>query len=254
MYHSISNQESGGRHPYFETTTAPRIFGEQMEFLKKAGYRTVSLHEAMQHMESGEQTRESTVVLTFDDGFQDFYTHAFPILEKYQFTATVFLPTNYIADERRQFKKWHCMTWREVCAMHTRGITFGSHTVTHRQLRGLTVAQVEDEVRRSKETIESHLGHAVQSFSYPFAFPQADHAFKEVLRGLLTSQGYQSGVTTIIGTCGIQSDPFFLPRLPVNSWDDLRLFKAKLAGAYDWLHRAQYLSGTITSHFPTSSM
>ena len=254
MYHSVSDQESGGRHPYFETTTAPLVFAEQMRFLKRAGYRTVTLQEAVQYMESGRQTSKPPVALTFDDGFQDFYTHAFPILEEHQFTATVFLPTNYIAEERRQFKKWHCMTWREVRAMHACGITFGSHTATHRQLSCLTAAQVEDEVRRSKETIENHLGHSVKSFSYPFAFPQADHAFKRMLRSKLTAQGYQTGVTTIIGTCSIRSDPFFLPRLPVNSWDDLRLLQAKLAGAYDWLHGAQYLFGAITSHLSGSAM
>jgi peptidoglycan/xylan/chitin deacetylase (PgdA/CDA1 family) len=240
MYHSVSEQESGGRHPYFETTTAPQVFAEHMKFLREAGYRTVTLNEAVSQIESGEQVCEPRVVLTFDDGFQDFYTHAFPILEEHQFTATVFLPTRYIAEERCQFKNWHCMTWSEVREMHKRGIKFGSHTVTHRQLRFLEITEVDEEIRYSKETIEDQLGHSVESFCYPFAFPETDRMFQGMLRDLLVAQGYKTGVTTILGTIKVSSDQLFLPRLPVNSWDDLRLLRAKLEGAYDWLYYLQY--------------
>ena len=240
MYHSISEPDSDGRHPYFETATSPRVFAEQMKFLRETGYRTVSLNEAVMHVESGEQDSKPRVALTFDDGFQDFYTNAFPILENYQFTATVFLPTRYISEESRQFKGWHCMTWREVREMHSAGIAFGSHSVSHQQLNTLTVSEVEQEIRGSKETIEDKLGYPVDSFSYPFAFPETDRPFKRRLRDLLVAQGYKSGVTTVIGTFRAKSDCFFLPRLPVNSWDDLRLFRAKLEGAYDWLHYFQY--------------
>lgn len=240
MYHSVSEQESGGPHPYFETTTAPQVFAEHMKFLSEAGYRTVTLNEAVSQVESGEQVCEPRVVLTFDDGFQDFYTHAFPILQEYQFTATVFLPTKYIAEERRQFKNWRCMTWNEVREMHKACVTFGSHTVTHQQLASLNITEVEEEVRRSKETIEDRLGNPVESFSYPFAFPETDLSFKRRLRDLLLGHGYKNGVTTVIGTVKAKSDFFFLPRLPINSWDDLRFFRAKLEGAYEWLYYLQY--------------
>lgn len=240
MYHSVSEQKSGGRHPYFETTTAPQVFAEHMTFLKEAGYQTVRLNEAVSQIEPGKQASKPRVVLTFDDGFQDFYTHAFPILQEHQFTATVFLPTRYIAEERRQFKSWHCLTWSEVRELHKAGVTFGSHTANHRQLKSLERHEVEEELRCSKETIEDQLGHSVESFSYPFAFPETDRMFQGKLRELLVAQGYKTGVTTILGIVKSSSDQFFLPRLPVNSWDDLRLLRAKLNGAYDWLYYFQY--------------
>ena len=240
MYHSISQPHSNGAHPYFETTTSPRAFAKQMKFLRDNGYRTIRLNEAVKYVESGEQLSKPSVVLTFDDGFQDFSTHAFPILHKYGFTTTVFLPTEYISDEQRQFNNRDYLTWTEVRELHRAGVTFGSHTVTHPQLKFLKTGEVEQEVRCSKQTIEDQLGHPVDSFSYPFAFPETDRAFKRKLRNLLAAQGYRNGVSSIIGTFGAGDDEFFLPRLPVNSWDDFRLFRAKLEGGYDWLHPFQY--------------
>src|SRR5712692_4108808 len=240
MYHSVSEPYSDRAHPYFETTTSPRVFAKHMKFLRETGYRTLRLNEAVNYVESGDQRYEPSVVLTFDDGFQDFYTQAIPILDKYGFTATVFLSTGYIADERRQFKNRDCLTWTEVRELHRAGVTFGSHTVTHRQLKFLKAVELEQEVRCSKEAIEDQIGNPVDSFSYPFAFPETDRAFKRKLKDLLAAQGYRNGVSTIIGTYGAGDDQFFQPRLPVNSWDDLRLFGAKLEGGYDWLHSFQY--------------
>ena len=133
------------------------------------------------------------------------------------------------------------MTWGEVRELHGAGIAFGSHSVSHQQLTTLTVPEVEEEIRGSKETIEDNLGHPIESFSYPFAFPETDRTFKRILRDLLIAHGYKNGVTTVIGTVRAESDLFFLPRLPVNSWDDSLLFGAKLQGSYDWLHFLQRL-------------
>ena len=133
------------------------------------------------------------------------------------------------------------MTWGEVRELHGAGIAFGSHTVSHQQLTTLTVPEVEEEIRGSKETIEDRLGCPIESFSYPFAFPETDRTFKGILKDLLIAQGYKNGVTTIIGTVRTETDLFFLPRLSVNSWDDLLLFGAKLQGGYDWLHFLQRL-------------
>src|SRR6267378_3406757 len=154
MYHSVSEHSSPERHPYFDTTTSPRVFAEQMRALRENGYRTLRLHEAVKYFESGDQLPEPSVVLTFDDGFRDFSTGAFPILHRYGFTATVFLPTGYIANERRLFNSRDCLTWPEVRELHRVGVTFGSHTVTHRQLKVLKAGEVEWEIRHSKETIE----------------------------------------------------------------------------------------------------
>ncbi len=253
MYHSISGSEamsgSAGAepHPYYRTSTAPEVFESHMRYLSANGYSSISLADTVASLKEGRSAAEHPVAITFDDGYRNFYTEAFPILAKYGFEATVFLPTAFIGnakngDANQTFKNLDCMTWDQVREAARAGIRFGSHTVSHPQLSSLKMHDVQREIEGSKSTIEEELGDAVTSFAYPYAFPETNPAFTSQLRALLENAGYQNGVCTILGTAGRNEDPFFMRRLPVNSCDDLRLFEAKLHGGYDWLHTLQYVS------------
>src|SRR5665213_3134267 len=108
MYHSISNRQEMG-HPYYRTVTSPEVFAKQMQYLHDNGYSALSLSDAVKWLEGPSGGRP--VVITFDDGFQDFYTSAFPILTKLGLSATMFLPTAYIGDTCQSFKGVECLTW-----------------------------------------------------------------------------------------------------------------------------------------------
>jgi peptidoglycan/xylan/chitin deacetylase (PgdA/CDA1 family) len=239
MYHSISDQDESGSRAYFRTCTSPSVFADQMEYLHRQGYSICTLTQALDNLRSRAHLATKSVVITFDDGYSDFYHQAFPVLGRYGFTATVFLPTAYIGNRSVQFKGRDCLTWSEVRELSNHGIVFGSHTVTHPQLRELSVADINEEVVNSKRTIEERLGCSVDSFSYPFAFPQTEPEFTKMLRDSLSRAGYQNGVCTIVGRANRRSEPLFVERLPVNSCDDAALFDAKLAGAYDWISNFQ---------------
>jgi peptidoglycan/xylan/chitin deacetylase (PgdA/CDA1 family) len=241
MYHSISGGGSAAGHPYYETRTSPTTFARQLAELAANGSRVVSLAELVKGLQA-EAPPQGVVALTFDDGYQDFATEALPVVQRHGFPVTVFLPTAFMGDQRLSFKSYPCLTWAEVRAMHSAGVTFGSHTVSHRQLAELPPHQVEEEVRQSKDAIEQAVGAPIEAFSYPYAFPEPDRAFVARLRSVLEEVGYRYGVTTVLGTVRNGDDPFFLPRLPVNDADDTQLFRAKLDGAYDWLHAPQYVS------------
>ncbi|HVB56406.1 MAG TPA: polysaccharide deacetylase family protein [Candidatus Acidoferrales bacterium] len=243
MYHSIQ-EGSSDRRPYYNINTSPAQFQQQMKFLRDEGYRAVHLDAAVKSLERGEHNSRH-VVITFDDGYRDFFTAAYPVLAEFDHTAVLFVPSGLIEDRRTQFLGRECLTWSEVRELHARGIQIGSHSVTHRELKYMGAAQVEEEVARSKNTIEAKIGQSVESFSYPYAFPETEVVLARTLRELLEKHGYKNGVTTILGTANRASDRFFLPRLPVNSSDDVTLFRAKLEGSYDWLHSVQYLTKTI---------
>jgi peptidoglycan/xylan/chitin deacetylase (PgdA/CDA1 family) len=249
MYHSISEVSHTDTHPYFAAETSPKVFAEQMRFLHDNDYCTISPAEVVTLLSSGQTDKKKFVVITFDDGYRDFYTEAFPILNQLGMSATVYLPTAYIKQRSSPFKGKECLTWAEVRELHKAGVGFGSHTVTHPKLTGLCHAELERELRRSKEKIENELGCAVQSFAYPYAFPEQDREFAHRLRDLLMVTGYNNGVSTILGTVQSLEERYFLKRVPANSWDDLAFFEAKIQGNYDWLHNVQYLKKLILQRF-----
>jgi peptidoglycan/xylan/chitin deacetylase (PgdA/CDA1 family) len=240
MYHSVSDSLFGKSHPYYQINCSPPVFARQMRWLRQNGYRTMNLTQMWTAMETGQDVSK-TVVITFDDGYRDFYTDAFDAMRQCGFTATIFLATDRIQNTPVRIDGVDYLTWSEVAELHKAGIQFGSHTVSHPDLRSLSPEQIEYELGCSKETIEQKLGVAVESFSYPFAFPEEDKTFTQFLVGILENLGFENGVSTIIGRAGKRDNRYYLPRLPVNSWDDAALLRAKLEGGYDWLHWPQWL-------------
>ena len=248
MYHSISDETESG-HPYFRINTSPKRFAEQMRLMKENSYKVVSLTDAADILRKASTVPDRLAdhgshrryaVVTFDDGFADFRTMAFPILADHGFSATVFLPTGFISDTGSTLKGKMCLRWDEVGELAKSGVRFGSHTVSHPKLRDIPWDQVEKELRESKNILEDRLGTEAESFSYPYAFPEEDRRFRTRLRASLGELGYSNGVTTSIGTAAGGDDRLFLKRIPVNSEDDPALFLAKLEGGYDWIHGLQY--------------
>ncbi|HUY12644.1 MAG TPA: polysaccharide deacetylase family protein [Terriglobia bacterium] len=253
MYHSVSETNNRGQHPYFETATTPQVFQEHVKFLHDNGYRTASLDEAVSALQNAGGDLAKRVVITFDDGYRDFYTHAFPVLSAYGYGATVFLPTAFIGESPLKFKGVECLTWSEVRSLHKAGVRFGSHTVSHPQLTEVAPDRLDYEIRGSKQTLEDKLGCHVDSFAYPYAFPEANRAFKRRLRAHLEDAGYTSGVSTVVGRADGTSGVFFMKRLPMNSHDDLSLFRAKLEGGYDWLHAFQVGRKLLAAYWPAAA-
>jgi len=243
-YQSISKNLFGQSHPYYQINTAPEVFSQQMRWLKSQGYEGIHLPDMLDGLASG-QNMSKRVVITFDDGYRDFLTEGFPVMKQCGFTATVFLVTDRIRTTPMRYEGVDYLTWGDVRELHAEGIRFGSRTVTHPDLRSLEPDQIDYELGYSKEIIEQELGAAVESFSYPFPFPEEDRDFARYIGDTLENQGFKDGVSSIIGRATRASNRFSLPRLPVNSWDTSELLQAKLLGGYDWMHVPQLLEKFI---------
>jgi peptidoglycan/xylan/chitin deacetylase (PgdA/CDA1 family) len=239
MYHGV-NSVIGSAHPYFETSTSPIVFARHMQHLHEGGYKPIDLGTAVRMINSGTCPQRS-VVITFDDGFRDFYTHAMPILREHRFPATMFVVSSLMGSRTARFDGKEIMTWGEMREIESFGVEIGSHTVSHPHLHSLHWKDIERELTHSKEAIEDQLGRPISSFSYPYAFPEQDGTFLRQLRQSMEAAGYDHGVTTVLGSVNLLSDRYFLPRLPANEYDDDGLFQAKLEGSYDWLHTPQLI-------------
>ena len=254
MYHSISGDKENNVHPYYRVNTSPQVFEQHMKYLYENNYRIINLEDILGLFNTAtarpSEHLGNYAVITFDDGFSDFYTHAWPLLQKYGFTATVFLATGFMETIGEKFKGKEFMKWAEAKELAKQGITFGSHTVTHPQLHTLDKKQIIYEIKYSKKEIEDKLGIPVNTFSYPYKFHEEDKEFTKFLHEILHKNRYESGVSTRIGTTSARDYPYFMKRLPVNSSDDNKLFQAKLECGYDWLHIPQYFYKKIRRNSP----
>ena len=122
MYHSISDDPETGVAPYYRLATSPSRFREQMQWLRDGGFDVIDLMEAHRRLQTGATLNHRSVVLTFDDGFQDFADRAWPVLSDFGYSATMFLPTAYIGNDRRSFKGRPCLTWDEVRRLRSGGV------------------------------------------------------------------------------------------------------------------------------------
>lgn len=239
MYHSIESGASA-EHQVRGIHTTPQAFAEQMRYLHERGYRTLRVGEVSSALRTS-RAQAKLVAITFDDGYQSFYTEALPVLARYGFTATVYVVASYVGKCASEFTPRSYMCWDELRDIRRQRMSIGSHTVTHPQLQMLSDQQREWEIRASKEWIEDELSCPVHGFSYPYGFPEHDITFARRIGEQLRSAGYTHAVSTVIGRAWKKSSAYMLPRLPMNAHDDLPLCAAKLTGSYDWMHAAQWI-------------
>lgn len=177
MYHSVSNKKS-------PLCVSPQQFEIQLRNLLKHGYTPITASELIFAWDMGNKLPSRPVVITFDDGYQDNFTHAFPILKKYNAKATLFVITGSVG-------KPNYANWDQLAIMEHSGLVdIESHTVTHPDVRHLTRKQFKKELAESKWSIETRLHKNVCIFSYPYG-KYTRKWFPDLL-----AMGYKAAFTT----------------------------------------------------------
>jgi peptidoglycan/xylan/chitin deacetylase (PgdA/CDA1 family) len=214
MYHHIGNPVGHSTDNQFYVSVTS--FDAQMAYLADNGFTPVSLEQILAAMQGQDQLPAQSVAVTFDDGNQDNYDLAFPVLEKHHLSATFLIVTGWVG------RPGH-LTWDEIATMQRTGMRFGAHTVTHPYLPFLPLAMAAREINYSKAVLEAHLGQPVLVFAYPYG-----HVSPSIMR-LVQAAGF--GVALGTSPFRLQhtlADRFFLTRLGVYNWTSLRSFEAHL--------------------------
>lgn len=208
MYHNIAHPPAdGGLKGLY---VSPAMFRFQMWYLKVSGFAVVPLHHVTE-MEGNNSSSTKVVALTFDDGYEDFYVNAFPILQKYGYPATVFVVSDLVGttnswDENSLGIRKQLMTWDRIRQLSAYNVFFGSHTRTHPFLTKIGHEDAKEEIYGSKKTIEEQTGVHVDTFCYPYG--DCNHAVIEMVR----EAGYKVAVTTNRGSVRTGDDPLVLRR------------------------------------------
>lgn len=217
MYHHIAVPPAGADAIRRDLSVSPAAFEEQLRYLKEQGYRSISLYQLNRHLQRGDPLPEKPIVFTFDDGYDDNFAYAFPLLVKYGFTGTFFLITEPIDAGREGY-----MTWPQVSLMSRMGMDMEPHTYTHPDLTGQPVDYIVWQVIGSKEAIEERTGKTCRFFSYPSG--RYDAPVVDVLR----SAHFWGAVTVQTGVTHTSGGMFDLARIRVRGSDSLDTFVTKL--------------------------
>ena len=210
MYHSISYEKGN-------TARIPKEkFREQMKYLKDNKYTTLSVDEFYSYMQTGKLAPSKPIVITFDDGYKDNYTTAYPILKEFGLKATIFVITNTIDTDKNY------LTSNEIKTMDSNNIRFGSHTVAHEQLDKLSNGDNVKTMKESKAKLEKILGRNINYLAYPYGIYN-DNTIKAA-----KESGYKLAFSTKYGWIDKDDNIYSLGRIFVNSKFSLEQFKVKL--------------------------
>ncbi len=224
MYHMIREPEN--RHEA-RFACPPERFRNHMQQLSDNGFLPITLNQALEAVISESAIPEKCVVITLDDGYEDNYTNAFPILEEFSIPASIFLATGQVSGHN----KWMdhgptpqrpIMNWEQISEMHRHGIGFGAHSVTHPRLTELDNKSVRIEVEDSKKEIEHRLGKPCDHFAYPYGL------FSDETIKIVKESGFSLACSTKSGFNNKARDPFTLHRIEVYGDDGWWRLKQKL--------------------------
>lgn len=209
MYHSISI------NPSTTLSVPPKVFYKQMEHLKNSGYHTITFKDLMS-WKTNQQLPDKPILISFDDGYLDNYTVAYPILKKLQMKATIFATSDYIGLPNH-------LSWSQTNEMERSGlIEIGVHTRHHVDLTKSNPLQLVDEISGAKQRLEKRLGHPIISFAYPSG------KFNQNVIQVVKRAGFEFAVTTQPGFAEKKQGYLTLHRVRIPGDQSMAAFIRKL--------------------------
>lgn len=226
MYHSVNPDAK----PENRLSVSVETFQRQMLFLHRNHYNIMPLEILADLIKRGKRLPPKSIALTFDDGYKDNYTYAFPILKKYHIPVTVFV----IFDEVGRADR---LSWEEIKEMRDSDIiTFGSHALGPEPLINIkSPEELKRQIYDSKIKLEEKLKEKVNLFSY------TQGMFTEQIRKLVIDAGYKSAVATNPGRNYPNDDIFALKRLRISeNAGNMFIFWVETSGFYTFMKERRH--------------
>ena len=220
MYHSISRDNN-------RISVSVTNFKKQMKLMSLLGYKGYSLNKI------NSKTSKKKIIITFDDGYENIFTEAMPVLKKFNFSATCFIVNKKIGyfndwdKNQKNFKKKKLMNKKQINTWINNGFEVGSHTMNHYNLKYLSNDQKKYQILKPKQFFKTNYGINIQSFSYPFGCYNEDCL--KILK-----RNYKFAVTTKRSRYNKgKFNPLEIPRVPVNSNTSIFKYFLKITSFYE---------------------
>ncbi len=201
LYHYVEYVKDEGDTIRKSLNIVPIVFEEEVKTLKDAGFVFITPKDLADLYDDKIKLPKKPIILTFDDGYRDFYTDVFPILKKYNIKAIAYIVPNFL-------DKPNNLTSRQLKEIVQSGLVeIGAHTMNHTYLAGLPLKRVRSEIEESKKYLEEKTGIPIVSFAYPYG------AFDNQAIQVVKDVGFKTAVTTISGTLITDTNRYFLYRI-----------------------------------------
>ena len=216
MYHSIAQGAENSR-----LIVTPESFERQMSFLKKGNYQILSMDEYVAFLKENKKPDKRSIVITFDDGFLDNYTNAYPVLKKYKIPATISVVIEWVG-------RGDMMSWKQIRELNDDGlIEIASHGLSHCPLDTLKKDAAINELRQSKRILEKKLNTIIDYFCYPCG------NFTPFVKELAKLTGYKAALATHPDARIALNDTYAIRRIRISqSSDNMLIFWAQVSGYY----------------------
>ncbi len=205
MYHYISQPPPDADVYRVDLSVPPEHFESQLQYFKEAGYRVITLDDLLYFLADGIPLPEKPIILTFDDGYEDNYVNAFPLLRKYGVAGCFFIISDFVNEKQPDY-----MTWPQIEEMSAAGQRFGSHSRNHPDLRGKSVDYLVWQALGGMEAIQEHLGYHPRWISYPSG------GYDARVIAVYKSANYWGGLATQQGATHMLDGIFELERVRVR--------------------------------------
>jgi len=160
-YHVIAPWSVASAYSQPALDIDPSVFDAQLALLKSKGWQTITVDRLYGYLAAKQRPPRKTFVITIDDGHDDGYTYALPILQKYGFVATYYVVAGRVG-------RLDNLTWDEIATLQADGMEIGNHTLNHLKLTTLSATQVAAQITSAQQLLTEHLGSAPTTFAYPF--------------------------------------------------------------------------------------
>ena len=214
LYHYVRVNRHGNDHVGFNLSVTPEHFAEQMALLVATGAHTVTLADLVAALHGGPPLPPRPVILTFDDGYSDFYTAALPVLQRDRLRAISFVVSGFV-------DKPGYMTAAQVRSIVAAGMVVGDHTVHHVALGHLSLAEAQQEIQVSRQQLVDLTQSPVDDFAYPYG------DWNPGVVRLVQQAGFREAVSTDLGNVHDLTQLFVLRRIRIGGTDTLASFAEK---------------------------